>query len=358
MEALSIGSTAAAAGSGPAAVSVLAQYASLTPMLATPGSMPTGNDWTYEIKWDGMRTLAYVGADAPGGLLLKTRNGNDVTSRYPDLRGLADAVPKGAMPLILDGEIVAFDEHGVPDFAQMQRRMHVNGDLAVRIAANEVPVHFAIFDVVAIAGKVVCDLPYNERRELLHGLGLSGERWSVPQGYTDGEALLDEVTARGIEGVVAKLDSGRYTPGRRAGTWIKVKRRPRQEFVIGGWTEGAGNRSGSFGSVLVGAYDRPGGTLRFFGSVGSGFGDEMLGLVKARLQDLAQSEAPFERVEPRLRHSHWVRPELVAEIEYQELTSDGRLRQPSFKGLRNDKPAADVVFEGRDVRPSSTSNNS
>jgi bifunctional non-homologous end joining protein LigD len=309
--------------------------------------LPSGDQWTYEIKWDGIRALAYV---APGFLRVVTRNGIDVTRRYPELQNLESALDPGELPVVLDGEIVAMDEAGVPDFSRLQRRMNLTSDPDIARRADEIPAYYAIFDLLVHRGDRVLGLEYGARRARLAALGLHGRHWSVPRSFVDGERLLEDAVNRGMEGVVAKVISGTYAPGQRTTSWIKAKVRPRQEFVIGGWTEGAGARAGTFGSLLVGArHSVEDSALHYFGNVGSGFSDEQLRDFRAQFDQLARDTTPFDGagIDRRLHGVHWIEPCLIAEIEYQQLTGEGRLRQPVFRGLRFDKDAREVVFEGR-----------
>jgi bifunctional non-homologous end joining protein LigD len=315
----------------------------IQPMLATSGDLPAGPDWAYEIKWDGIRALVSVSKD---GVKLRTRNGHDVTERYGELAELKSAIRKRDLPLLLDGEIVAFDDAGVPSFGRLQKRMNVTGSERIRLAQQSVPIHFAAFDLPVVRGERIVRSPYDERREALAGLGIDLPSASVPRNYPDGEALLTQLTASGFEGVVAKTREGLYLPGRRSQTWLKVKRKPRQEFVVGGWTPGTGRRESTFGALLLGVHPTPGDRrLTYVGNVGSGFTDRDLDLLANQLATLARKTSPFDDLVDD-KDAQFVSPKIVAEIEYQQMTGDGRLRHPIFKGVRTDKPAADVVFEG------------
>ena len=296
----------------------------IVPMLARLGPLPAEDGgWSYEIKWDGIRALAYV---EDGAVSLVTRNGNDVTARWPELAGLAEAVGRDAL---LDGEVVAFDdERGLPSFQALQR-----GGSAVYMA----------FDLLSLDGEDLMPLPYLERRERLASLGLAGERWQTPAHHIgDGEAFLASSREQGLEGIVAKRVNSRYEPGKRTGAWIKVKNTARQELVIGGWMSGEGRRKGRIGALLFGYYD--GDDFRFAGKVGTGFTQAELDRLAGLLAPLEVPESPFAGPPPK-RGAHWVRPELVAEIEFTEWTRDGLLRHASYKGLRDDKRARDVVRE-------------
>lgn len=317
----------------------------LLPMLATSASdLPAerGDEWTYELKWDGVRALAYL---TKGSLHLESRNQNDITGRYPELHALAGE--GGRHDLVLDGEVVAFDADGRPSFSLLQTRMHVVGDrnVAARVGAH--PIAFLIFDVLHLDGTSTRDLPLVERRRLLDALALSGPAWQTPSAHVGtGEAVLAASRSRGLEGVVAKRSSSLYVPGKRSRDWLKIKNTHRQELVLGGWLPGAGNRSGRIGAVLAGYFadTADGPVLRFAGKVGTGFSDAELAKLSALFTRLASETSPFaDRVA--YRDARFVRPELVAEVEFTEWTHNGTLRHPSYKGLRDDKAAAEVRRE-------------
>jgi bifunctional non-homologous end joining protein LigD len=317
----------------------------LTPMLAALGRLPDDpGRWSFEVKWDGVRAIAYI---RPGRLRLESRNLNEITDAYPEVRGILLDV--GMRELVLDGEIVAFGEDGRPSFERLQRRMHVTAPSAVRRLSRSSPVVYAIFDLLYLDGHSLMGLPYAQRRERLEALGLSGPAWRVPAAHPGaGQVLLDATAAQGLEGVVAKRLDSRYDPGRRSGGWLKIKHTRRQELVIGGWIPGEGRRTDRIGALLMG-YHEPDGTLRYAGRVGTGFTDATLSDLAARLAPLCRTDSPFDRA-PRLpRNAQFVSPELVAEIELREWTREGIMRAPSFKGLRDDKPAAAVVRE--DIPP-------
>ncbi len=309
-------------------------------MMATlAGALPRDDaSWAYEFKWDGVRALVFVDGD---DLCIQGRRTDDITVRYPELAGLREAL--GGRSAILDGEIVALNEEGRPSFQLLQQRMHVASAMEARRRMIEVPAVYLAFDVLALDGRDTMAEPYAERRRLLEDLGLAGSHWQVPPSHAgDGPAVLAASRAARLEGVVAKKLDSPYEPGRRSRCWLKVKNLYRQEFVIGGWQEGEGARSGSFGSLLVGYYD--GDELHYAGNVGTGFTDRVLADLAARLAPLRRSTSPFVDL-PKAKHVVFVEPELVAEVEFREWTGDGRLRAPSFKGLRTDKEPHDVVRE-------------
>jgi bifunctional non-homologous end joining protein LigD len=279
---------------------------------------------------------------------LASRNGNEITAGYPELRALNRALHSHRA--ILDGEIVAFDESGRPSFQALQSRMHVRGEAAVRRLSQSVPVTYLIFDLLWLDGHSLTALPYSDRRELLEALELDGPHWNVPESHRgQGAALLAATREQGLEGVVGKRLDSRYEPGRRSSAWIKVKNFSRQEFVIGGWTTGLGSRAQALGALHLGVY--AGRELRYVGRVGTGFDQRELERLRALLEPLARQATPFTGRQP-AKGAHFVEPELVCEVEFSEWTHTGTLRQPSYKGLRADKTAIEVVRErAPDERP-------
>ncbi|GIG22072.1 hypothetical protein Cch01nite_27960 [Cellulomonas chitinilytica] len=313
------------------------------PMLATPGELPEDDDgWAFEMKWDGVRAVAYVDG---GRVRLMSRNDLDVTRSYPEIAGLGEQL--GSVQAVLDGELVTFDERGAPHFGRLQQRMHVQDPAAARRLAKTVPVVYLVFDVLHLDGRPTVDLPYDERRALLDGLGLAGRSWQTPPSFDGpGADVLAASRENGLEGVVAKRRTGRYRPGSRSPDWRKVKHVRMQEVVVVGWRPGKGARAETLGALVLGVHDG-GGVLRPAGSVGTGFTRRMLDELLARLRPLEVAGSPFEERLPgaETRDVHWVRPQVVGEVAFAEWTSDGRLRHPSWRGLRPDKAVTDVVRE-------------
>jgi len=312
----------------------------VVPMLARIGEPPPDEQrWSFEVKWDGVRAIAYA---KPGRLRLESRNLNEITTSYPEVRALLGDL--GMREAVLDGEIVAFDEAGRPSFERLQRRMHVASDSVIRRRMADTPVVYAIFDLLYLDGHSLMALPYTERRAALEALELSGPAWRVPSAHVGaGKRLLEATREQGLEGVVAKRLDSRYEPGRRTGAWIKVKNTRRQELVIAGWLPGEGRRSDRIGALLVGYFDRD--ELRYAGRVGTGFTDQTLDQLADRLSPLQQERSPFTPAPKLPRNAVYVEPSVVAEIEFIEWTQEGVLRAPSFKGLRDDVEARDVVLE-------------
>ncbi|MEY2433241.1 MAG: bifunctional non-ous end joining protein LigD [Acidimicrobiaceae bacterium] len=316
---------------------------SLRPMKAVTGQLPADEaGWAFEIKWDGVRVLSGIGE---GKVRLRSSNGNDITGRYPELQALAEALEGHSV--ILDGEVVAFDDQGRPSFGRLQQRMHLANAAEVRRRAETMPITYVVFDLLQLDGNDLISLPYLERRRLLTELVPDDGCWTVPaHREDDGATLLAAVAERGLEGIVAKKVDSPYVPGKRSTSWVKVKARLRQEFVIGGWQPGERGREGKLGSLLVGVHED--GRLRYSGKVGTGFTMRELTRLGDLLAPLETDSSPFDTPVPRPieRVATWVRPELVAEVEFGEWTEEGILRHPSYMGLRDDKNPTDVVREG------------
>jgi bifunctional non-homologous end joining protein LigD len=310
------------------------------PMLAKLSTLPAEeSEWAFEVKWDGIRAITH---SQPGRIRFLSRNENDVTAAYPELRALNRAL--GSHEAILDGEIVAFDERGRPSFQALQHRMHLRGEATVKQLAESAPVTYAIFDLLWLDGHSLVELPYTERRSRLDALELNAERWRVPEFQAgEGSALLAATREQELEGVVAKRLDSRYTPGGRAGSWLKIKNSQRQELVIGGWTTGKGSRSKGIGALHLGVHGEDG-ELRYAGRVGTGFDAAELTRLAGLLEPLARKATPFTGAQPP-KGAHYVEPTLVCEVEFTEWTRAGTLRHPSYKGLREDKAAAEVVRE-------------
>ncbi len=315
----------------------------LVPMAATLSTLPRGDGgWGYEIKWDGVRAIAY---GEPGRLRLVSRNLRDITAQYPEVGPLARDL--GARHVVLDGELVAFDPDGRPSFQRLQPRMHVKSESEIRRRRQDTPVTYVIFDLLYVDGRSLLSRPYEERRSELEGLDLSGPSWQVPA-YQRGEgrAFLAASRERGLEGIVAKRLASTYQPGRRSPDWLKVKNVRRQEMVIGGWVAGQGRREGELGALLIGYYADDDGEprLRYAGKVGTGFDATALRLLREKLEPLRTDESPFTGRQPQ-KDAVFVEPKLVCDVEFSEWTGSGTLRHSSYQGLRDDKPATDVVRE-------------
>jgi bifunctional non-homologous end joining protein LigD len=302
------------------------------PMLATPWPEPfRHDDWSFETKWDGIRAL--VSWD--GAVGITGRRGNDVTERYPELAGL-----RGERPFVVDGEIIALGDDGLPSFERLQQRMGLSDARAARRATAEVPVTLVVFDVLYDGSDATAE-PYRDRRTRLEALHLPPPAVVGDATAGDGFALWDAVVERGLEGIVAKQLDSPYRSGIRSADWRKIAHIRAMRAVVGGFTAGEGGRARSFGSLLLGLWDRD--HLGWIGSVGTGFSDRDLTAIRSALDEMVRPACPFAP-DPDLPAATWVEPLLVASIGFREWTSAGRIRHPRFRGFTDD-PAATATWE-------------
>jgi bifunctional non-homologous end joining protein LigD len=313
-----------------------------TPMLATlAAELPRGDGWSFEVKFDGFRALAYVRG---GECELVSRNDKPLTPRFPNV---AKAVPRALKTpnAVLDGEICALDANGRPSFSAMQQ--------------NSGPLVYYVFDLLEADGEPLVDLTLEVRQSRLAELIDRRSRTiRLSESFDDGKALYEAAKEQGLEGVMAKRLGSKYCQGKRTRDWLKVKTHGRQEFVIAGYTRGEGRRADSFGSLVLAVNE--GGGLRYVGNVGTGFDAKEIDRLLKLLRPLERKDTPFAEAPkmPRVRKNDvvWVEPRLIAEVEFSEWTHDNRVRQPSYKGLRDDKaarevrreqPSADIVRKGK-----------
>ena len=314
--------------------------AHVKPMLATLAKDLPANqdDWTFEFKWDGIRAIALWDGSA---LRFETRNLRNVTVSWPELQGLGAALGKRAV--VLDGEIAAMDDRGVPSFQRLQTRMHVGDPASAAKLSATVPASYLVFDVLHLDGEDLMPLPWTERRPLLESLQLAGPSWattpSVPGAVTE---LFETVRQRTMEGVICKRLDSTYVPGARAKSWLKVKLQQSDEFLVGGWFPGEGRRANRIGSLLLGSPNKKKGGLDYVGNVGTGFTDAELRRLEERLQPCIRETSPFTGGGTPKKKSVFVEPELVVEVVFTERTDEGILRHPSYKGIRIDKGRSDV----------------
>jgi len=312
------------------------------PMMAEVGAKAFDSpDWVFEPKLDGVRALVYLEMNS---VRLISRTGRDQTAQYPELGRIFERVT--AQNAVLDGEVVAFDSAGRPSFQRLQQRMNLAAPSEVQRMRREVPVQLFVFDILWLDGEDLTGLPWTERRALLEEVVVRGKGIDVTLAVPEhGKALWESAKERGLEGVIAKRASSRYQPGRRSPDWKKMKVLNQDEFVLLGWTPGQGGRGASFGALLLGAYVD--GELRWVGQVGTGFTDRSLQDLMRRLEPLRIDQPPINDPElKKLRGATFVKPELVASVEYLQVTDGGRkLRAPSFKGLRDDVAPEDCVLD-------------
>ncbi|MFL6014316.1 MAG: DNA ligase D [Gaiellaceae bacterium] len=307
------------------------------PMLATlERDVPSGEQWTFEVKWDGYRALAYIRGSE---VQLLSRKDNDLTERFASVaKEVAKAVK--TPHAVIDGEVCALDERGRASFSAMQQ----GGTALV----------YYVFDVLEVEGVPLVDLTLRERRERLGKLLDRRNRCvRLSEAFDDGDALYEAAKQQELEGIMAKRLDSRYAEGRRTRDWLKVKTHGRQEFIIAGYTHGGGRRASTFGSLILAV--REGDELRYVGNVGTGFNDAEIRRLLSKLKPLRRETSPFRPIPklPRVRKDEivWVEPQLVAEVEFAEFTHDGRLRAPSYQGLRDDKPAEEVRLEEPEPEP-------
>ena len=309
-------------------------------MLATsaPELPPDLLRYNFEWKWDGVRALCHWN----GKLRLDSRNLLDITASYPEIHALGVALD--AKSAILDGEIVALDENGKPSFARLQRRMHVQDAARAKELSRIEPAWYVLFDILHLNGKSLLNEPYANRREILESLTVAGPSWQITSSHLgEGVAMLDAARREGLEGIVAKRLDGIYSPGLRSVDWLKIKTVMRQEFVVGGWVPERSRVSGRIGALLLGYHDKTG-ALRYAGKVGTGLSAPDHPMILKRLAGLGRPGSPFVDADVP-RQAKFVTPSAVVEIEFRRWPAAGLVQQGSYKGLREDKPAAGVVRE-------------
>jgi bifunctional non-homologous end joining protein LigD len=322
---------------------------SLEPMQATLSEAPFSSpEWYFEPKMDGVRAIVFIDGDS---VRISSRRGLDATRQYPTI--VAEMAEQTERRLILDGEIVALNEKGVPSFQTIQQRLNLQRDSDIRKMDEQIPVYFYAFDILYAGGYDLRRAPLSDRKTLLTQLLVPTDHICLLEHFEkDGEAAYKGAIAAGLEGVMAKKRDNVYESGRRSRAWLKVKGTLEDEFVVGGYAGGGGGRAKTFGSLLVGQYDGEG-RLVYSGNVGTGFDDRTLASLLKRLESLKADKSPFDIMtpgtsrfgRPRDVPITWVKPELVARVKFAEWTNDGHLRAPSFLGLRDDKPPREVHRE-------------
>ena len=302
-------------------------------MLATPGShIPSGDEWIHEVKWDGVRALTDV---RDGTVRMTSRNENAITIAWPEL----STSPLGDRDLLVDGEIIALNERGLPDFRTLQERMHVRKATTAARLADAVPAIYMVFDLLRLDGRDLAAEPLEKRRELLTGLGLDAG-WQVPASYDDGAMLAEATRTQGLEGVVSKRRTSVYRFGERSPHWLKRAHRHRLSYVVGGWRPQEGT-SDRLASLLVGEPTPDG--LLYRGRVGSGIGPKQGRVLAELVAGLSRDASPFDDEVPAVdaRGTRWLEPVLVVDIDTHGVGYT-RLRQPSFQGVRSDLTPEDL----------------
>jgi bifunctional non-homologous end joining protein LigD len=306
------GERASAIKAAPAPRAPMPEVHQWAPMLCKPATLPSGLGWIYEIKWDGLRGIATV---KDNRVMLQSRSGkSDLTERFPTIVEELSHLPD----CVLDGEIAA---------------IQIGGDDTVR---------FIAFDLLEVGSRNVTSETLDVRRDTLGALIEGGTYVVLSQAFDDGEELLDLVTLAGMEGVVAKRRNSKYVEGARNDNWLKIKVRREQEFVVLGYTPGEGHRSWAFGALILGYYEAD--EIRYAGKVGTGFDDDCLEMLMAKMVPMRVGLSPFDVDLPRdLRGSTWLDPGIVVQVAFQKWTEDGMLWHPSYQGLREDKQPHEVM---------------
>jgi bifunctional non-homologous end joining protein LigD len=296
--------------------------------------VPTGAQWLHEVKWDGVRVLVDV---RDGQARMTSRNGNVVTAAWPELSD----PPLGDRDLLVDGEVIALNDRGVPDFRVLQHRMHLRNSREVARLVKQVPATLMVFDVLRLDGDDLTGRPLEERRALLEQLPLADSRWQVPPAYDDGDMLFRATLEQGLEGVVSKRRGSRYRFDTRSDDWLKLAHRHRGSFVVGGWRPQTGT-SNRLAALLVGEPTPDG--LLYRGRVGSGIAGATSTRLAALLAPLARDTSPFADEVPRVDAdgTFWVEPRVVVDVDTHGLGYE-RLRQPSFQGVRSDLSPEDLT---------------
>jgi bifunctional non-homologous end joining protein LigD len=305
------------------------------------GKLPKGEDWIFEVKWDGVRGLVYLQDDA---IAIRTRNNNRCERQYPELLVLPHYLD--AREAVIDGEIVVLDDRGISSFELIQPRIHTQDAHAIAKMGQKNPVHLYVFDLLYLDGFDLRKVPLLERKRALAEIVRPFPLLRISDHFTGGEELLEVARQSGLEGLIAKRAKSAYE-SRRSQDWLKMKLTTEQEFVIGGYTPGERD---TFGSLAIGYYDDDD-ALVYAGNVGTGFNETSLRTLFTRLQALAVEKKPFARGDKIPRGTVWVKPELVAQVKFANWTEEARLRAPVYLGLRNDKPAVEVAREEPAVHP-------
>ncbi len=308
---------------------------SVRPMLAVSAEPFDAPDYLYELKWDGVRCLAFI----DGGVRLQSRNLKILNDRYPELLGLAGAVK--AAPCVLDGEIVAL-RGGKPSFQDLQKRLNAKRPETIRRVAGAIPVVYMIFDLLYVRGEDATRLPFRRRRELLQEALAETDRFILTRQVPErGREYFAAAGRLGLEGVIGKQADSPYLPGRRSRYWVKFRNTKIASFLICGYTESPSSQ-GMPGALALGAYLD--GKLTSFGMVGTGFSQAELSMLRPVLAALETAVCPFTGAGLRMKGFHWTRPALVCDVEYLELTDQGTLRHPLYKGLREDLEPEECTF--------------
>jgi bifunctional non-homologous end joining protein LigD len=316
------------------------------PMLAYPVDKAFDNkDWAFEVKWDGVRAIAYKEEEG-GAVRIQSRNGNDITQKYPEITNALENLPANIHSAVFDGEIVVLDDKGLPDFQGHQHRMHVNDKEEIESLSKEIPATYYIFDILYYDGEDVKTKSYLERRQILSKLISPDDFLKISEFVEErGSHMLRHTIKFNLEGIIAKHKLSRYYEGRRSREWLKIKNIRTQDCVIVGYTQGEGNRQNAFGSLLLGLYNPSDKSYKFVGHAGSGFDYKTIQEIFSDLQEIRTSTMPVKFLPYKNRATTWVKPVLVAEIKFAQWTEEGIMRAPIFLRFRSDKRPEECTLE-------------
>jgi bifunctional non-homologous end joining protein LigD len=316
------------------------------PMLAYPVDKAfDSKDWVFEVKWDGVRAISCV---KNGTVRIQSRNGNNITQKYPEISNALETLSTNIRFAVFDGEIVVLDEKGFPNFQGHQRRMHVNDEHEIKTLSKEIPAIYYLFDILYLDGNDLRTRPYLSRREILaQVMAAAPSELLKISDYVEerGREMLKHTMNFNLEGVVAKRKASHYHDGMRSKEWLKIKNIRTQDCVVVGYTEGEGNRRNAFGSLLLAVYDTKDKSYHFVGHVGSGFDHQAVRDIYSKLQDIRTDTMPIKILPYKNRHTTWVKPVLVAEVKFTQLTKDGIMRAPILLRFRSDKGPQECILE-------------
>jgi bifunctional non-homologous end joining protein LigD len=319
----------------------------IKPMLAIPVDKAfESKDWVFEIKWDGVRAIVFKEKkENENNIKLMSRNGNDITLRYPEITEALETSLADSRSTILDGEIVVLDENGLPDFQGHQRRMNVQDNIGIEKLSKEIPTTIFLFDILYFEGKNIEKLSFVERRKILTRIIKPEERIKISDFFENGLDLLKQTRRLNLEGIMAKRKSSTYKEGARSSDWLKIKNIRTQDCVVIGYTEGEGKRKNWFGSLLLAVFVPKIKKLRFIGHTGSGFDDKTVQAIYQNLQKLKIDTMPIDTIPYKNRATQWVKPVRVAEIKFSSWTKDNIMRAAIFLRFREDKDPVECIVE-------------
>ena len=326
-------------------VGVIAEFPTkIKPMLATAVDEPfTDKDWVFEVKWDGVRFILFL-HKGKAIFEIKSRSDKTITQRYPELIEPLNSAINCQESIVLDGELVVLDKHGMPNFQNHQRRMNVDYKADIEKLSREIPATYYIFDILYLDGKKIESLDFVQRRNILSEVIQKNNRVQVSDFFEEnGKEIFNSVKTMNLEGVMAKYKFSKYLQGTRSREWLKIKSIKTQDCVVIGYTRGEGNRENYFGSLLLAVYY--GNKLRFVGHSGSGFDFSQLNEINSKFQQMKIEKCPVDYIPYTNREPVWIEPVLVAEVKFSDWTNEKIMRAPIFLRFREDKKPEECILE-------------